>query len=44
MVKTYILDTAFLRNEDIFVYFYNQLSLKGKTLVDELNNEKLILK
>ena len=34
MVKTYILDTAFLRNEDIFVYFYNQLSLKGKTLVD----------
>ena len=34
MVKTYILDTAFLRNEDIFVYFYKQLSLKGKTLVD----------
>lgn len=34
MIKTYILDTAFLRNEDIFIYFYNQLSLKSKTLVD----------
>lgn len=40
MIKTYILDTTFLGNEDIFFYFYNQLSLKGKALIDSYKQLK----